>query len=201
MLLLLDVGIIIATIIIDKGEPEIHEETTAGKALAIASLVILSIFLVESALRLLVFGYRFFLNFWCLLDASVVIASMILEILVSSYALLIIIMRVWRIVRIFISIVFSIEESIGVSKAHHDEKVGKLKKEIHQFKHGTLEKLQHVIEVKDDNEEMTKQVQLIIQDLSLELQHEHEINEHLHYADTVQMLDKSASEHKAEEHH
>jgi voltage-gated hydrogen channel 1 len=97
---------------------------TAEQVFFWTSVTILSIFTLEQAVKLLVFGHRyFFWRLWHLLDAIIIITSLVLEIVLRSGALrdvvsLLVIFRLWRIIRV----VHAVAESVAINAEDREHK-------------------------------------------------------------------------------
>jgi len=103
ILLLLDVFCVVVELLI--GADIIRNDTAAAhhteQALHIISLCILSLFAVEVSLLVVSFGKEFFKHPWYILDFVVIFLSIILDASMhSDEAELLLILRLWRVVRI-----------------------------------------------------------------------------------------------------
>ena len=96
------------------------------------SVAILSIFSIEQLLKFLVFGpYYFITSLWHALDAVIIVTSLTLEILLRGPARevvsLLVVFRLWRIIRIMHSII----EAMEISFDEKIEKHHQLETEMH----------------------------------------------------------------------
>lgn len=114
----------------DETRPESVEKVE--EVFSWTSVGILSLFTIEQILKLAVFGFTYFYSFWHFLDAFVIIASLILEVLLRGpareTAALLVVFRMWRLVRVM----HSVAESINMQHEEQVEKHHKLEKEQHQ---------------------------------------------------------------------
>ncbi|XP_033628457.1 voltage-gated hydrogen channel 1-like isoform X2 [Asterias rubens] len=112
-------------------EEEEHEESPtklAAEAFHIMSLIILSIFMIELALKVFALGAKFFHSKLEVFDAIVIVTSFILDIVTlifpEQFAVLdlIVVLRLWRILRIVNGVVLSVEQQ-AEKKIHHHKKL------------------------------------------------------------------------------
>jgi len=140
-LVLLDLLIILTDLSLQSFYPMEEEAPdavhTAEKALAWTSVTILSIFTLEQFVKLAVFGPRYFLKVWHAIDAFVIITSLILEILLRGpsreVASLLIIFRLWRLVRIMHALAEEITIEHEESSKHHHKLEEKMQQRIHEL--------------------------------------------------------------------
>jgi voltage-gated hydrogen channel 1 len=144
-LTLLDLSLILTDLCLFSFYP-LEEEApeavrTASDIFAWISVGILSVFTLEQLAKLVVFGPSYFIfSFWHALDAFIIIASLVLEIVLRGAArevtALLIIFRLWRLVRIMHSIAeeVSIEHGESIEKHHELEK--EMQKRINELERG-----------------------------------------------------------------
>jgi voltage-gated hydrogen channel 1 len=118
--------------------PHHIEEVEDG--LAYGSIVILSMFTIEQFFRFAIFGFSYFLNLWHLLDATVIVTSLILEILLRGpardTAALLIVFRLWRLVRVIHGIGEALTlEHKDVMEKHH-KLIRQLQREVLKLARG-----------------------------------------------------------------
>jgi hypothetical protein len=130
ILIFLDLCLILTDLSLSSFYP-IEEEApdavhTVQNVFAWTSVGILSIFTLEQIAKLIVFGPQYFFKFWHALDAFIIIASLVLEIVLRQnqdareVASLLIIFRLWRLVRIMHGIVEEVTvENEERMKNHH----------------------------------------------------------------------------------
>lgn len=99
----------------------------AEDVLAWISVSILSIFTLEQFAKLIVFGIRYFMRFWHAFDAIIIVTSLILESLLRGPArdtvALLVVFRLWRIVRVMhgITEVETVEHEEELKRHHRAE--------------------------------------------------------------------------------
>lgn len=142
VLTLIDLSLIIIELVLSSffpnSETSPHSVHDAENVLSWISIAIASIFTVEQLLKLFVFGPHYFANFWHLFDAFVIITSLVLECVLKGAARetasLLIIFRLWRLVRVVHSIAESLHfESEARLEVHHLHEE-KLEKELAEEK-------------------------------------------------------------------
>jgi voltage-gated hydrogen channel 1 len=107
----------------EEDPPEAYERTE--NALIIISLTILGLFILEQLVKLVIFGIKYFFVFWHLFDAFIIITAFVLEITLTGsaeiVAPLLVILRMWRIVRVghAVADAIKLEQHILIKK-HHD---------------------------------------------------------------------------------
>lgn len=146
ILLLCDVSVVVSAIIVSyekRLSPENETLHHLHRALEITSIwydfghahnncSILSIFLVESVLRMIAFGVYFLVNFWFLLDFAIILSSLLLEILVGEEYGLLVLTRIWIILRIVITVTISIQEGVEAATTRHEIAMEKTKKDLEE---------------------------------------------------------------------
>jgi hypothetical protein len=107
---------------------------TAQAVLSWISVGILSLFALEQLLKLVVFGLIYFINFLHALDIFIIVSSLTLEVVLRQkpaareVSSLIIIFRLWRLVRI----VHNITEQVSIKHRESLKKHHKLEKKMHE---------------------------------------------------------------------
>ncbi|XP_031572220.1 transmembrane protein 266-like isoform X2 [Actinia tenebrosa] len=117
LLVLIEVVINIILLLIAFKAIKDSEDHFASRLLHFVAITILAIFVLEICLKLFALGYKFFwLQKWELLDASVVLVAFTLEVIFSAINAnelrgleLVIILRLWRVVRL-VSVIVSFKE-------------------------------------------------------------------------------------------
>ncbi|XP_022096351.1 voltage-gated hydrogen channel 1-like isoform X2 [Acanthaster planci] len=100
----------------------------AKEALHYLSIVILSLFMIELMLKLIALGSKFFHSKLEIFDAFVIVVSFILDIvtlvLPDSFAIidLVVVLRLWRIMRIVNGVILSVEQR-AEKRIHHHKRV------------------------------------------------------------------------------
>jgi hypothetical protein len=100
---------------------------TAEAALSWTSISILGVFTLEQAAKLAVFGPPYFVrSAWHSLDAAIIVASLVLEAVLRGVARetvsLLIVFRLWRLVRVMHGVAESVaEEHVVRMERHHDK--------------------------------------------------------------------------------
>ncbi|XP_038056019.1 voltage-gated hydrogen channel 1-like isoform X2 [Patiria miniata] len=108
-----------------EGEHNLTPTQKAAEALHYLSLIILSIFMVELMLKLIALGTKFFHSKLEVFDAIIIIVSFILDIITllfpENFAIvdLIVVLRLWRIVRVVNGVVLSVEQRAEKRINHH----------------------------------------------------------------------------------
>jgi hypothetical protein len=107
----------------EEDPPEAYKRTE--NALIIISLTILGVFMLEQLVKLVIFGIKYFFVFWHLFDAFIIITAFVLELTLTGsaevVAPLLVILRMWRIVRVGHAVADAIKlEQHIVIKKHHD---------------------------------------------------------------------------------
>ncbi|EDV26918.1 uncharacterized protein TRIADDRAFT_54341 [Trichoplax adhaerens] len=123
VLVILDALIVIAELLIDLSVIKVHHTSPLARAFHFTSIAILAIFLVEIVLKLYASDLAFFLHYFEVFDALIVIVSFVLDIAYSnSEALsgvgLLVVLRLWRIARIVNGIISSVKSQAN-DKIHH----------------------------------------------------------------------------------
>jgi sensor histidine kinase YesM len=129
-LLLIDIAIVVVSISLHYEHMNDHDNHTLAMALKIleyASVTILCLFLVESFIRLIAFGLRVFMNFWYMLDFVVVVLSLFVELFAGSIYSIIVFARIWRVVRIILTVTFTIGAALSAKNHSHKQKIQKLR--------------------------------------------------------------------------
>eukprot|EP01112_Ceratiomyxa_fruticulosa_P009721 TRINITY_DN2548_c0_g1_i1.p1 TRINITY_DN2548_c0_g1~~TRINITY_DN2548_c0_g1_i1.p1 ORF type:complete len:230 (-),score=27.40 TRINITY_DN2548_c0_g1_i1:86-775(-) len=142
LLTLLDLIVIVINLYLEehykncKDESEIpHAVEIAEEVLRYTSISILLILALELLLMMIAFGIEFFKHPLYLLDVGVIVLSLVFEIQFhDAVGGLLVIFRLWRIIRIIHTVAVTVEE-------HEKEKTEKLKEELKEQKK-TIEKLQ-----------------------------------------------------------
>lgn len=141
ILVLLDLVLILTDLCLFSFFP-VEEEApeavhTAENIFAWTSVGILSLFTLEQLVKLVVFGPQYFFRFWHAVDAFIIIASLVLEIVLRGAARevtsLLIIFRLWRLVRIMHSIAEEVTIEHGESIEKHHELEKKMQMRIHEL--------------------------------------------------------------------
>ena len=129
VLILIDLCVVLTELVLGgfypAGEERPAAVETAEEALSWTSIAILSLFTIEQLVKLAVFGPRYFAHLWHALDATIIVASLVLEAILRGQAgeaavSLLIVFRLWRLVRVLHSttetMVVRYDERI---EAHH----------------------------------------------------------------------------------
>ncbi|KAL7785536.1 hypothetical protein V8C37DRAFT_393969 [Trichoderma ceciliae] len=126
----LDVAALLANVFIQLIACEMHEndepwveQVTEG--LEIAGLVFSSLFLLELFACLFAFGLCFLASWFHLFDSAVIVASFIIDIfsrgLTESIGSLIVVLRLWRLAKIFEEVVLGASERMEVLEQHLED--------------------------------------------------------------------------------
>jgi hypothetical protein len=95
----------------------------------ILCVTILLIFLLEQVLHLISFGAKFFSKIWFVLDLVVVIISLlcetVLEGLVSGWAPLLIILRLWKVFAFIFDMLLLSKDATGIKLVRRDQNLGR----------------------------------------------------------------------------
>ncbi|XP_032803138.2 voltage-gated hydrogen channel 1 [Petromyzon marinus] len=142
-LVLLDAGLVMGELIIDLSIIKTHKDSVAPEVLHYMSLAILSLFMVELAVKLFAFRLEFFWHPLEVLDGAVVAISFALDIFYASRhdgfdaTAFLILLRLWRIARIANGIVMSVKNRTG-------RRVAVLKREKEALQRRCLEQEQEL---------------------------------------------------------
>lgn len=132
VLVILDLCVVLTELILSSFYPGCPDEErpdaveTAEEAFSWTSIAILSIFTIEILLKLFVFGVSYFKNWLHFLDAAIIITSLILECVLRGIAQetvsLLIIFRLWRLVRVMHAVA-DVQGDVEKEKLerHHEE--------------------------------------------------------------------------------
>ncbi|XP_070572273.1 voltage-gated hydrogen channel 1-like [Ptychodera flava] len=154
ILVLIDVVLVLAELLIDiqistytpiscngSSEETDHESDNVGEALHYCSIAILSIFMVEISVRIYCLRLEFFKHKLEVFDAIIVVISFAFDI---AYAIdpgtfnsmlgLLIIFRLWRVVRIFNGILLSVKNQAEKKVAAQKRKCAELEQELEKFR-------------------------------------------------------------------
>eukprot|EP00762_Andalucia_godoyi_P001372 ANDGO_04819.mRNA.1 Voltage-gated hydrogen channel 1 len=110
ILILTDLALVITEVLMDTGT--IHDEADVREGLLIGSLTILSLFLLELFVLMFGLGVQFFKHVGYVIDLVVVATSLVVDIAFHSITELvgiIIILRLWRVVRILHALAVAID--------------------------------------------------------------------------------------------
>ncbi|KAI6651035.1 hypothetical protein LOD99_5612 [Oopsacas minuta] len=110
--------------------PESEATPDVSRILSITSICILSIFFIEILIKIFAFGFRFFIHFFEVFDAVIITLSLMVDVVhlvfeENEFLILfelIIILRLWRIVRIITAAI----------AAYDSVKEGNIEKKIHE---------------------------------------------------------------------
>ncbi|KAI1318579.1 hypothetical protein EDD11_006270 [Mortierella claussenii] len=120
---------------------ETKEEVWFIKLFEHLSLAIVSVFMLETLLKVFAFGPRYFWRgtkhgLLHLLDALIILTSFLLEIFLRGAAeeltSLLILFRLWRIIKLTGTVAIEVSEHDEARSAHLEEKVRKLEKELEE---------------------------------------------------------------------
>jgi len=144
ILLFMDVFCVVVELLISTNiiRNDTESAVRAEESLHICSLFILCLFALEICLLIVSFGLSFFKHPWYVLDFIVIFSSLFLDIFLhSDEAELLLILRLWRVVRILHGL-YTIREIDHKEKENLRKKVEHLEKELEEKRNyiSTLEK-------------------------------------------------------------
>jgi hypothetical protein len=140
-LVLLDLTLILTDLSMSSFYPNEEEAPeavrSASNVFAWISVGILSVFTLEQLSKFVVFGPAYFFKFWHALDAFIIIASLVLEVVLRGAARevtsLLVIFRLWRLVRIMHSIAEEVSAEHGESIEQHHKLEKKMQQRINEL--------------------------------------------------------------------